>query len=393
MKILIAHNHYQQPGGEDIVFENEARLLTSAGHDVRTLVVSNDMIASPIGKALAAIRTVENPVGIAAMAQALEGFRPDLVHVHNFFPLLSPAVYRVCHSAGIPVVQTLHNYRAICSAALLLRKGKTCRLCVKGSPIWGVIHRCYRGSVIGSAAAGRMIAVHRKRQTWSKAVDRYIALTEFGRSIFVEAGFPPDRTEIKPNFIEDPGAPSEDWRRDGVLYVGRLSSEKGVRYLVEACTSRGYPLRIAGSGPELAALRESAPPNVTILGNLSRDAVMNEMKHAAVLVVPSIWYEGFPMVIIEAFACATPVIASKIGALAELVEDGATGFHVPAANSPALAERIGLVLQNPADGRRLGRTARRIFMERYIPEVNLRALETIYNRAIDGFLVQQGHRR
>jgi len=390
MKILVAHNYYQQRGGEDTVFENEVRLLGSAGHDVHTLVVSNDTIASPIDKALTMMRTVENPIGVAAMVRAVKAFRPALVHVHNFFPLLSPGVYGVCHRAGIPVVQTLHNYRAICGAALLLRRGKICRLCVDGSPLWGVVHRCYRGSVVGSVAAARMISSHRHRRTWSTAVDRYIALSEFGRSIFVGAGFPAGRIDVKPNFIEDPGPPPADVPRDGVLYVGRLSLEKGVRYLVEACTSRGYPLRIAGTGPDLAAIQHLARPNVTVLGNLPRDAVLDEMRRAAVIVVPSIWYEGFPMVIVEAFACATPVIASQIGALAELVEDGVTGLHVPPADPAALADRIGHILRNPAEGRKLGRAARGTFMERYTPDVNLKLLETTYQNAIHEFSLQQG---
>lgn len=385
MKILIAHNRYQERGGEDVVFENELRLLTSAGHDVRTLIVSNDTITSPLNNVMTAIRTVKNPIGVASMARAIREFQPDIVHIHNYFPLLSPAVYDACRNAGVPVVQTLHNYRAFCAAAVLLRKGKICRLCMQGSPIWGVVHRCYRGSIIGSAAAARMIAVHRRRRTWSTSVDRYIALSEFGRNLFVAAGFPAERIAIKPNFIDDPSAPPDDLSRDGVLFVGRLSPEKGVRFLVEACARRGYPLRIVGNGPELTSIREAAYPGMTLLGNLPREAVFAEMRRAAVVVLPSIWYETFGMVIIEAFASATPVIASRIGAFSEIVEDGVTGFHVPPSDTEALAERIEYVLGNPLEARRLGRAARKKFMENYTPSINLKLLETIYKKCIYDF--------
>jgi len=378
MKILIAHNYYKEQGGEDVVFESERDLLKSAGHDVHTLTVSNDTITSPLSNLMTAIRSAKNPVGVASMARAIRQFQPDIVHIHNFFPLLSPAIYDACHIAGVPVVQTLHNYRAFCAAAVLLRKGKVCCLCMNGSPIWGIVHRCYRNSIIGSVATAHMIAVHRKQRTWSTSVDRYIALSEFERNLFVDAGFPADRIDMKPNFINDPGTPPDDSSRDGVLFVGRLSPEKGIRYLVEACASRGYPLRIVGTGPELTFIRKSAYPGMTLLGPLPREAVLAEMRRAAVVVLPSIWYEPFGIVIIEAFASATPVIVSRIGALSEIVEDGVTGFHVPPSDTKALADRIEHVLRNPLEARRLGRAAYQTYVTNYTPSVNLKLLETIY---------------
>lgn len=383
MKILVAHNRYQQPGGEDFVFENELRLLSSAGHDVRALVVSNEAIISHVDKALTMFRTVDNPVGIATMAEEIKKFRPDLVHIHNFFPLLSPAVYGVCNNAGVPVVQSLHNFRPFCANGLLMRAGSACHLCVRGSPLWGVLHRCYRHSVVGSLATARMIAVHRKRRTWSTTVDRYIALSEFGRSVFVEAGFPAQRIDVKPNFIEDPGEPDEKLPRSGVFYAGRLSPEKGVRYLVEACVQRKFSLRIAGDGPELAALRKIASSNVAFLGHISPAAVFEEMRRAAVVAIPSICYEQFPMAILNAFACATPIIVSRIGALPEIIEDGITGFHFPPADPVALAERIGQALRDPPGCRRLGNAGRRTFLQRYTPGANLKLLESIYKRALN----------
>jgi glycosyltransferase involved in cell wall biosynthesis len=385
MKILIAHNRYQQRGGEDTVCESERRLLTAAGHDVRTLIVSNDSIASFRDKVLTMIRTVANPTGVANISRAIREFQPNIVHVHNFFPLLSPALYRACHSLEVPVVQTLHNYRTICANGQLLRNGKPCHLCAQGSPVWGVVHRCYRGSVLGSAAVARMIYVHRKRRTWSTDVDRFIALSEFARRLFVKTGFPQDRIDVKSNFVEDPGIPSQETPRRGVLFVGRLSPEKGVRCLIEAGAVHNVNLRIAGDGPERNALEQAAYRNVTFLGQLSREGVLKEMRSAAAVVLPSIWYEGFPMVILEAFAHETPVIASRIGGIPEFIEDGVTGFLVPPATPSVLAQRLRQTVQEPALFRKLGHAGRQAFLTRYTPQVNLGALETIYSRAITEF--------
>jgi len=381
MRILIAHNRYRESGGEDDVFESEVRLLAASGHDVHTLVVSNESVVSFLDKTLTAIRTVENPVGIAAVAHAIERSRPDIVHVHNFFPLLSPGIYKACRQKGVAIVQTLHNYRPICASGQLLRDGQVCQLCLDGSPIWGLVHRCYRGSIIGSAAVTRMIAIHRWRKTWQNDVDRFIVLTEFGRRIFVKAGFPDKRIDVKPNFLEDPGEPPE-MQRNGVLYVGRLSPEKGIATLIEASSRYSFPLRIIGDGPEMSSLRNRAGANVKFLGRMSRAGVLDEMTRAAVVAVPSLWFEGFPLVVIEAFASATPVVASRIGALAEVIEDGKTGLLASAGSSVELGERLMQMLENETVSRGFGRAARQTFSRRYTPTINLKMLETIYNRAL-----------
>jgi glycosyltransferase involved in cell wall biosynthesis len=382
MKILIAHNRYQQVGGEDAVFENEARLLRSAGHDVDTLVVSNNQIQSLLDKAKVTLQTVDNPIGAAVVRRALGRFAPDVVHVHNFFPLLSPAVYQMCRGHGAAVVQTLHNYRTICAGGQLLRNGKPCTLCPGRSPFWGAVHRCYRGSVIASVAVARMIAVHKRRGTWAREVDRYIALTNAARQIFVESGLPPARIEVKPNFIEDPGIPSTGGDRSGVLFVGRLSYEKGADILIDAARQFGFPVRIAGNGPQFAALRQSAPPAVTFLGAIGKDAVIAEMRRAAAVVVPSVWYEGFPMVVIESFASATPVVASNLGALAEIVEDGKTGVLAAPGDATSLGRQVTHLLATPSLARHLGEAARNAFLEKYTPGANLKRLEMIYDQAI-----------
>lgn len=384
MKILVAHNRYQQYGGEDTVFDSEVELLGSAGHEVKTLVVSNDTIVSPLDKLATMLRTVENPVGTATISAKIKDCRPDVVHVHNFFPLLSPAIYAVCHAARIPVVQTLHNFRSLCANGLLLRNHQACHLCLDSSLLWGVIHRCYRGSLAGSLAVTRMISAHRKRGTW-RSVDQFIALSKFSRDIFVGAGFPQNRITVKPNFIPDPGKSSDEDARSGVLFVGRLAEGKGLHYLLEAASTHNFPLRIAGDGPAAADLKRRAPPGATFLGKLSRENVIKELQRAAVLVVPSLGYENCPVVVIEAFACATPVIGFRHGAMAEMIDDGVTGFLVPLADGTQLSASIRSVLADSQLARRLGHAARRAFLERFTPETNLRQLEQIYERAIANF--------
>ena len=390
MKILIAHNQYQYRGGEDLVFDNEVELLNAAGHDVLPLVISNDSIKSSIDKILTTLRTVKNPKGMAMLSVEIEKFRPDIVHMHNFFPLFSPAAYSVCHAAKVPVLQSLHNYRPLCANGLLLRNGEICHLCVNSSTLWGIFYRCYRGSLVGSLATAGMISVHNKRKTWVTDVDHYIALSEFSRQIFIGAGFPKERITVKPNFIKDPGLGRTDGRRAGALYVGRLSEEKGLRFLLEACAKYNFPLRIAGDGPEFSFLKSHAPVGTTSLGTLPREAVIEEMKRAAVVVMPSLCYENCPVVVLESFACATPVIASRFGAMTEIIEDGVTGFLVPRADAEALGAQIRHALGKPQLLKQLGNAARRAFLDRYTPETNLKMLENIYQRVLKHFHSNEG---
>jgi glycosyltransferase involved in cell wall biosynthesis len=265
---------------------------------------------------------------------------------------------------------------------MLLRDGQICHKCLNGTNLWGVVHRCYRGSVAGSAASAWMIASHQRRGTWTRPGLRLIALSAFAKEIFIKSGFRAGAIDVKPNFLRDPGEPDFTLPRKGMLYVGRLSREKGVDVLVQAAARAGIPLRIAGDGPELAALRARATGQVTFLGSISRDEVMLEMSRAIALVVPSRWYEGFPVVIAEAFARGTPVIASALGGLAEIVEHGRTGALVPSGDVNTLTDWI---VRFNNDGRLAadcGRAARDTYLRSYTPGTNLRQLESIYEAAI-----------
>lgn len=389
MKILLAHNVYQQAGGEEAVVAAERALLQAHGHEVDLFTASNDAVHGLRSQIATALRVPYSPEIRETLARRLAADRPDVVHVHNFFPLLTPSLYDACRAVRVPVVQTLHNYRLICPVATLLRDGKTCEICVTASAFRSVLHGCYRGSRLGTLAVARMVERHRKAGTWRHKVDRFIALTDFARAKFIEGGIPADRIVVKPNFVPDPsgeGVSPRTARDGGALFVGRLSPEKGLQTLIDAWRGLDIPLRIAGDGPLRDVVRGAASASVSVLGSLPGTAIAEEMRRAAFLVVPSEWYEGFPMVIAEAYAHGLPVVASRLGSLAEIVEDGVTGVHFVPGDCRDLAAKARWAAANPGELRRLGTGARQRYAERYTPGANYAALAAIYQDAINSLI-------
>ena len=377
-RVLVVHNRYQIRGGEDAVVERESAALARAGVETEVVLVSNDDIRSPLDRLRVAAEAAHAGRGIATVLAAVDRFRPDVVHLHNTFPLISPGVHRVVRATGAATVQTLHNYRVTCANAQLARDGRPCEDCVTGSPYNAVLHGCYRGSRIGSLAVARMIDVHRRSGTWTEAVDRFVALTPFAKSRFVAAGLPADRIAVKPNGLPDPGRPPGG-ARSGILYVGRLSPEKGVLVLGAAARLARVPVAMLGDGPLAAELARLGGPS--LLGAGDRGVVATAMAGALALVVPSLWYEGLPMVIAEAFAAGTPVIASRIGALADIVEDGVTGLLVRPGDAADLARAADWLADHPIDAARMGTAARAVFEERWSEEITTASLLSIYAEA------------
>lgn len=389
-RVLVVHNAYQHRGGEDSVVEAEIALLRSRGHAVETYFRSNDDVGSipPLAlvrQTLWSDRTPHN------LAELIHRFQPDVIHSHNTFPLISPSLYWAAARADVPVVQTLHNFRLMCLNALYLREGRVCEDCMGHVPWRGVARACYRGSHAASAALAGMLTLHRGLGTYRSKVARYIALNEFCRGKFIEGGLPAERVVVKPNFVDwaegrpHPNhLPRGEGERKGLLFVGRLSVEKGVATLAGAMARLSdAQLRVAGDGPEAGLLEGVA--GVTRLGSLPGDAVRKEMGRAAALVVPSIWYETFGLVIIEAFACSTPVIASRIGALADIVRDGETGLLFEPGNPRDLADKMAWALAHPEQMAAMGRNARAQYEAEFSAEVNYRRLMEIY----DGVLAEQ----
>jgi glycosyltransferase involved in cell wall biosynthesis len=391
MRVLMAHNYYQRSGGEDAVFHSERALLERAGHQVITYERRNSEIAGySLGRKLrCSCEAVWARRSFDAIGSILERERPDVVHFHNTLPLISPAAYYACREAGVPVVQTLHNYRLFCPAASPVRNGRACEDCLGAALSWpGVLHGCYRASRAQTAVVAALLAVHRRLGTWRERVDVYVALTRFAGRKFVQSGVPAERVVVKPNFVHpDPG--EREAGGEHVLFVGRLSPAKGVRTLLEAWGRIGeIPLEIAGEGPlgkeVRTCVRLRGLENVSVLGGLSHDSVLALMKRARFLVLPSEWYEAFPLVIVEAFACGVPVIASRLGSMAEIVEDGCTGLHFAAGDSAALADRVAWAWANPDEMRRMGREARAEYECRYTAEQNYGALMAVYEKAMGG---------
>lgn len=390
MRILIAHNSYQQSGGEDNVVEAERALLSQHGHDVDLLLVDNrDIPDGILTQIKTAFTTTYSRIGRAKLWEAISIFRPDIVHVHNFFPQLSPSIYDACADEGVAVVQTLHNYRLICPGALLMRDGNICEQCITGSPYQAAFYGCYRNSKLGSLAVAHMVATHRRLGTWSEKVNRFIACTEFSKSKFTQAGFAEDRISVKPNFVSDPQASTgptkrDDWnsRESFALFVGRLSLEKGIRTLFKAWATLGihHCLKVAGSGPLEDEIPEQT--NIVGLGFQEQDNVHSLMDQALFLVVPSEWFEGFPMVIVEAFAHGLPVLASRLGSMGEVIEDGVTGLFFEPGDDKDLAIKANWLLERPEECRRMGRNARNKYVKKYSPEVNYDQLLSIYKEAM-----------
>lgn len=384
LRVLVAHNRYQQAGGEDAVFANEVTLLRSGGCEVETLEVSNDAIAGLAASAKAALGAIYNRAGRAMTDRAIARFQPDIVHVHNFFPRLSPSIFDACAARGVPAVWTLHNFRIACANGLLFRDGKPCEDCVGRPPFPAIRHSCYRGSRAGSASVAAMIAWHRHRRTWQHKVARFIALSDFARDLVIKAGLPAERVCVKPNFVTDPLPVAGPVRtRNGALFVGRLSREKGVATLIEAWRALpGIPLTVIGDGPERAALERAAPANVQFAGQQPREAVLRSMAEAQAVVVPSEWYENFPMTVVEAMAVGTPVIASRTGALASIVTDGHDGAHFAPGNGDDLARTVRIAFADRPRLERMGAAARANWQSSMAPERNLAQLLAIYREAM-----------
>ncbi len=390
MRILLVHNRYRQRGGEDAVFNAESALLRERGHEV--LEFLKDNLDAEAGFHLA-VNAIWSRNSRKEVERLVRKSRPNVVHFHNTQPRISPAAYYAVRAHGVPVVQTLHNFRLMCPSATFFRDGKVCEDCLGKVLAWpGVLHACYRDSRAASATVAANLAFHRALGTWPNLVDRSIVLTNFAKAKFVEGGLPEERIVIKPNFARDRRCTDSTMTsaRKGALYVGRLSVEKGLTTLTQAWGKLALPLQIIGDGPLFKLVCESSPPWVRTLGQRSADEVAVAMRQASFLVMPSEWYEGFALVLAESFCQSLPVIASRLGAMAEIVEDGVTGLHFTPGDSDDLAAKVRWAAEHPDEMLRMGESARQIYEEKYSPEANYPQLMAIYEEAIEA---NQEHRR
>ncbi len=386
-RVLVVHNHYQQPGGEDQVVRAETALLRSRGHAVRVHTEDNRAIASrPTPRV--AFETVWSARAARSIGRVLREFRPDVAHFHNTFPLISPSAYYACQLAGVAVVQTVHHYRWGCPAATLYRDGHICEDCLGKAVAWpAAVHGCYHGSRPTSAVIGAMNAVHELAGTWRTRVDRYIALSHFQRRKLLAAGLPAGLVEVKGNFVDpDPGIGER--RAAHMLFVGRLVPEKGIGTLLRAWQAANGTLpalQIVGDGAlaETVSRASRDVPGVEWLGQRTTAEVQVLMGQAAALLVPSEWHEPFGLVAIEAFARGTPVIAARSGALPEIVEHGRTGLLFPAADADAVVSQVRWAAAHPLELTGMGRAGRQVFEQEYTASSNYAQLLDIYRRTLD----------
>jgi glycosyltransferase involved in cell wall biosynthesis len=390
VRILVVHNRYRsaQPSGEDRVVDQEMALLARAGHEVGIFERRSDDIAGMplLAKAAVPLRVPWNAAVRRELAARLRAERPDVVHIHNTFPLLSLAVVAACADAGVPAVATLHNYTAVCVPGTLFRDGRICTDCVGGSPLPALRHGCYRGSTAATVPLA-VSAVANRRRLWS-GVERFFCISHAQRHMLVQSGLPARRMVVKHNFVVDPPA-----RRRGagehLLFLGRLTEEKGVRLLmaawdrVSAEGGIGLPLVLAGAGPlqDDVARWAGDRDDVHYLGLQTRDECSALMARAAALVAPSSWLETFGLVVVEAMAAGVPSVAAAHGAFVELVDDGVTGLLHRPDDAGSLAESLRRVV---AAGRPMGAAARRRYEQEFTPEVGLQRLEAGYAAAVSG---------
>jgi glycosyltransferase involved in cell wall biosynthesis len=386
MKILVAHNRYQVGGGEDTVVRDECKMLRQRGHCVELLEENNDSIQGLRGALATAASIAYSARSRKRMKRAIDEFGPRIIHIHNWFPRLSPSIILEANAHRLPIVQTLHNYRMFCANALLYRDGAICTDCMgRRFPLRGVAHGCYRHSRAGSAVVTAAYAFHRLARTWDK-VDLFIAVSEFERSLLIQGGIPAEKIIAKPNFVQSDPANTIEEKEDFALYVGRITEEKGLRTLLAAWNTGRIPLRlkILGDGPLADEIRSCAQKNQKIeyKGPQPSEVVSREMAKARYLVFPSEWYETFGKVVVEAFSRGTPVLAANLGNMKELVEEGVTGYRFPPGDAEAL---VSCALRFP-EGEpytRMCTNCLAAYQSRFTTEKNYEALMQIYSRAAE----------
>ena len=390
MKVLLIHNKYQSdaPSGENLVFTAEKRLLESHCHQVITLERCNDEIKSYsfLQKISLFWKTAWSSDSYALFRRIIRREHPNIAHFHNTFPLITPAAYYACQDEKVPVVQTLHNFRLFCPAGVFLKDGQICEECLEHGPWRGVRYGCYRCSRIQTVPVAGMIWLHNHRMTWKRQVDVYIALTEFGRQKFIQGKLPPDRIAVKPHFLSNPPEPYFD-HQGFAVFLGRLTPEKGMITLLTAWKQlKDISLNIMGDGALRYELEKIAQrnglSNVKFMGRLARSECLKWLRRARFLIMPSECYETFGLPIIEAFACGKPVLASRLGAMKELVADGKTGLLFEPGNADDLAAKVRWMVENDVAVRQMGQAARAEFEAKYTAEKNYEMLMNIYGMAI-----------
>jgi glycosyltransferase involved in cell wall biosynthesis len=388
MRILMVHNYYQNWGGEDTSVGLDIELLRNFGHTVQLYSRHNNEISSfSMKKKISLLySTTWSRQSYQEITKQIDTFKPDIVHFQNFFPLVSPSAYYACHKRGIPVIQTLHNYRLLCPMSMLIRNGTICESCITNSLFSSILFRCYRSSRIQTSAVALMLSVHRALGSWKNQVDLFTTPSAFAKQKFIDAGLPEEKIVIRPHYLLNSPGPGS-YSREGALFVGRLSSEKGLDILLKAWSYLPHiPLRIIGDGPLRPQLERIIKQNkldhIDLVGFVPVEQILQEYQKALFLVAPSIVYETFGRTILEAYATETPVIASRIGAFQDIVEDQETGMLIEPGDAEALRDAASRAYQNPQLLNTWGKNGYKTLVERYSPQPAHKLLLDIYQKVI-----------
>ena len=369
--------------------ELESSILVKNQHQVEILYFNNFPIGSQISKISSAFRAIYSFSSARKVSKMIRQFKPDIIHIHNLFFIASPSVIFAAHKHKVPVVLTVHNYRLICANALLLRNGEVCELCTqKKFPLSGTRYKCYRNSAMESALVTSITGIHKLFNTWQKKIHTYITLNDFSRTKLLHSSLniPPGKIITKPNFVPDPGD-GNTHRENFFLFAGRIVKEKGVHVLAKAfATMPENKIIIIGDGPEKDLLQRqfSSFPNIVFEGQLEKKLVTDHMKRCKAFICPSIWYEGAPLTIIEAFATGTPVIASRLGSMRESITDGFNGLHFTPGDAADLCAKTRLLVTKTEDNSTLYQNARQTYVEKYHADIHYNAILKIYKNALTG---------
>ncbi len=389
MKILLVHNYLRAPSGENTVFEQERDLLLSKGHSVVTYTLFNRDIEKMdvLRKAMIPLRSFWSFQVCSDISAIIGKEKPDVAHFHNIFPLITPAAYHACSRRGVPVVQTLHHYRIVCPGAQLFRHNAVCTECAGMHFLTGIQYGCYRNSRLFTAGISSIVLFHKWIGTWQKSIDLYIALSDFALKQYKKLGFPSDNFFVKPNFLQNP-AESRHQDNGYGIYMGRLGEEKGMNCLLSALNNcPDIPFMIIGDGPlrddVIRKISEWGMKNVEYMGILPHEQCMHILAGARFHVLPSLCYEGNPMVMLEAMSAGKPSIVSDIGVLAMMVRDGVDGCTFQPGSAVGLSGQMRYLHDHAEESRTMGKKARERFDQYYSADVNHQLMMESYTRAME----------